>query len=209
MTIIRRISAFAAAILLVGSAAAQEGKLKIATVDVQLIFKDYHRTNEAQHEINVERARIQQDNNERLANIREIEEQIEKMRKELEDPAGSQSKKESLTAEATALQQQGISMDRERRDWVQRRNQALNERMVQKMKAILEEIRKLVEERAKAEDFDYVFDKSGVSTSQVPFFLYTNPSTDLTADLLKELNKDAPATPPTPVTPVENDADAE
>jgi hypothetical protein len=65
--------------------------------------------------------------------------------------------------------------------------------MVQRMKGILEEIRKLVEEEAKKEDYDYVFDKSGLSTSQVPFLLYTKDATDITAVLLEDLNKDAPA----------------
>ena len=60
------------------------------------------------------------------------------------------------------------------------------------MKGILEEIRKLVEEKAKVENFDYVFDKSGMSTSQVPFLLYTKDATDMTAILLKDLNKGAP-----------------
>jgi Skp family chaperone for outer membrane proteins len=90
-------------------------------------------------------------------------------------------------------QQEGIALDRERREFLQRRNQALNEKMVQRMKGILEEIRKLVEEQAKVDNYDYVFDKSGLSTSQVPFLLYTKDATDITAGLLKNLNKDAPA----------------
>jgi len=32
-----------------------------------------------------------------------------------------------------------------------------------------------------------------MSTSQVPFLLYTKDATDITAVLLKDLNKDAPA----------------
>jgi Skp family chaperone for outer membrane proteins len=99
-------------------------------------------------------------------------------------------------------QQEGIALDRERREFLQRRNQALNERMVQRMKGILEEIRKLVEEQAKKDNYDYVFDKSGLSTSQVPFLLYTKDATDITAGLLKDLNKDAPAESlPTPGDP--------
>ena len=156
MTIIRRITALVCALALSGAAAAQEGKLKIATVDMQQLFKEYHRTNEAQKEINVERAKIQKDNNERLGRIRELDTELQNMRKQLEDPSIAEAK------------------------------------MVARMKGILEEIRKLVEEKAKAEDFDYVFDKSGLSTSQVPFFLYTKDATDITAVLLKELNKDAP-----------------
>ena len=167
--------------------------LKIATVDMQQLFKEYHRTNEAQKQINIERARIQKDNNDRLTRIRELENNLGTLRKQIEDPAISDSKKQALFKDWQMQQQEGIALDRERREFRSRRNQALNEKMVQRMKGILEEIRKLVEEKAKVDNYDYVFDKSGLSTSQVPFFLYTKDATDITAVLLKELNKDAPA----------------
>ena len=169
-----------------------QDKLNIATVDMQELFKQYYRTNEAQKQINVERARIQKENNERLARIRELEENLGKLRKQLDDPSLNDSKKQTLFKDWQGQQQEGIALDRERREYLQRRNQALNEKMVQRMKGILEEIRKLVEEKAKVENFDYVFDKSGMSTSQVPFLLYTKDATDMTAILLKDLNKGAP-----------------
>ncbi len=192
MTIIRRITTLAMAAALCGAAVAQEGKLKIATVDMQQLFKEYHRTNEAQKQINVERARIQKENNERLARIRELDTELQNMRKQLEDPSINDSKKQTVFNEWQMKQQEAVALDRERREFQQRRGQALNEKMVQRMKGILEEIRKLVEEQAKKEDYDYVFDKSGLSTSQVPFLLYTKDATDITAVLLKDLNKDAP-----------------
>ncbi len=178
---------------LAGLVAAQDSALKIATVDMQALFKEYHRTNEAQKQINIERARIQKENNERLARIRELDTELQNMRKQLDDPSISDSKKQSVYQEWQMKQNEGIALDRERREFLQRRNQALNEKMVQRMKGILEEIRKLVEEEAKGEDYDYVFDKSGMSTSQVPFLLYTKDATDITAVLLEDLNKDAPA----------------
>lgn len=193
MTLIRRIFSIALAASLATVAFAQEGKLNIATVDMQELFKQYYRTNEAQKQINVERARIQKDNNERLARIRELEGTLANLRKQLEDPSLNDSKKQTLFKEWQTQQQEAIALDRERREFLQRRNQALNEKMVQRMKGILEEIRKLVEEKAKLDNYDYVFDKSGLSTSQVPFLLYTKDATDITAGLLKDLNKDAPA----------------
>jgi outer membrane protein len=170
------------------SAGAGDGRLKTATVDVQQLFKEYHRTNEAQKEINIERARIQKDNNDRLAHIRELDTALQNLRKELGDPSIAESRKQSLFQEWQSKQQEGIALDRERREFLQRRNQSLNEKMVQRMKGILDEIRKRVEEQAKAGDYDYVFDKSGLSTSQVPFFLYTEGSTDITKSLLRDLN---------------------
>ncbi|MGL4399758.1 MAG: OmpH family outer membrane protein [Luteolibacter sp.] len=193
MTLIRRFLTVAFAASFATMAVAQDGKLSIATVDMQELFKQYYRTNEAQKQINVERARIQKDNNERLARIRELEENLAKLRKQLDDPSLNDSKKQTLFKDWQTQQQEGIALDRERREFLQRRNQALNEKMVQRMKGILEEIRKLVEEKAKVDNFDYVFDKSGLSTSQVPFLLYTKDATDITAGLLKDLNKDAPA----------------
>jgi Skp family chaperone for outer membrane proteins len=193
MRLIRRSLAALFAVALVSAAAAQEGKLNIATVDMQELFKQYYRTNEAQKQINVERARIQKDNNERLQLIRELEEDLGNLRKQIEDPSIADSKKQTLFKDWQMKQQEGIALDRERREFLQRRNTALNEKMVQRMKGILEEIRKLVEEQAKVDNYDYVFDKSGLSTSQVPFLLYTKDATDITAGLLKNLNKDAPA----------------
>lgn len=178
--------------MLLNVASAQSGKLNIATVDMQELFKQYHRTAEAQKQINIDRARIQKDNNERLARIRELEESLETLRKQLEDTTIADSKKQELYKERQMKLQEGVALDRERREFLQLRNQALNEKLVQRMKGILEEIRKLVEEQAKVGDYDYVFDKSGLSTSQVPFLLYTKDATDITADLLKSLNKDAP-----------------
>ena len=205
MTLIRRFLCVAFAASLVSMAAAQEDKLKIATVDMQELFKQYYRTNEAQKQINVERARIQKDNNERLARIRELETNLGNLKKQIEDPSINDSKKQALFKDWQMQQQEGIALDRERREFLQRRNQALNEKMVQRMKGILEEIRKLVEEQAKTDDYDYVFDKSGLSTSQVPFLLYTKDATDITAGLLKDLNKDAPAES----APAEDEAPAE
>jgi outer membrane protein len=173
-------------------ASAQE-TLKIATVDMQQLFKEYHRTNTAQKDINIERAKIQKENNERLTRIRELEAELQGLRKQLEDPSISDKKKQELFKGFQAKTQEGVALDRERREYLQRRNTALNEKMQQRMRGILEEIRKMVEDHAKSDDFDYVFDKSGMSTSQVPFLLYTKHATDMTGDLLKELNKDAPA----------------
>lgn len=192
----RQLTLAAAGTLLLAVPALAQDKLKIATVDMQMLFKQYHRTNEAQKDINVERAKIQQNNNERLETIRNLEDELQGLRKQLDDPSISDKKKQDLFKTFQMKTQEGVALDRERREFLQRRNTALNEKMVQKMRGILEEIQKLVEGRAKADDYDYVFDKSGLSTSQVPFLLYTKDATDITAGLLDQLNKDAPAPAP-------------
>lgn len=191
MRIVRNLIAAAlAATLLAGAAGAQQ--LKIGTVDMQALFKEYHVTNEAQKEINVARAQIQKEDEERLVRIRELETDLQNLRKQFNDPSVSDQKKRDIDKQAQSKQQEGMALDRERREFMQRKTQALNETMMLRMRGILEDIRKLVEERAKADDYDHVFDKSGLSQAQVPVLLYSKDRNDLTADILKVLNKDAP-----------------
>ncbi len=205
MTLFRRFFAVALASSLISTASAQNSNLKIATVDIQELFKQYYQTNAAQEQINLERAKIQKDNEDRLTRIREIETSLENFKKQIEDPSVNESKKQSLIKDFQLQQQEGIQLDKERREFIQRRTTALNENMVQRMKGILEDIRKLVEEKSKTDNYDFVFDKSGMSTSQVPVLIYSKDSTDITASLLKVLNKDAPAADKKPADKKEED----
>ncbi|MGC4017396.1 MAG: OmpH family outer membrane protein [Luteolibacter sp.] len=167
---------------------------KIATVDLQVLFKAYHRTAVEQRGLSMEQARIQKDDKERLANIRELKESFEKILKQLDDPSISDSKKQSLLREGQAKQQEGIALERERNDFIQRKSHALEERRLQRMRLVLTEIQKIVETEAKEEDYDYIFDRSGLGMGTgMPIMLYCKDSTDITALILKNLNKDAPA----------------
>ena len=170
---------------------ADEGRLKIATVDMQRIFKSYQRTEAVQNEYNVELARIQKQDSDRLTGIREIEAQLDKLRKQLEDPAIAESKKETLRQQAMDRREEGIALERERRESGERRRRLLNERMMQEMRRLLVEIRTQLDDIAKTEDYDYVFDSTGLSTSQVPFVLSSRASGDLTEVVLTKLNAGA------------------
>ena len=202
MTLIRRFLSTALAASLVAVApAAQDGKLNIATVDMQELFKQYYRTIEAKKQNNVDFARIQKDANERKAKIRELNTSLENLKKQIDDPSINDSKKQAISKDAQVQYQDLIALDRELKEFQQRRSQALNEKANQRMRGILEEIRKLVEEQAKADNYDYVFDKSSLGQNGIPFLLYTKDATDITAGLLKTLNKDAP---PGSLTPEED-----
>ena len=186
---------FAAAICLVAllsatSASAQ--RLKIATVDMQILFKEYHRTNDEQQKFSEEFARIQKENNERLTGIRELEEQLQGLKKQIEDPTIADGVKRDKSRDFQLKLDEAKAMDRERREFLGRRTCALELKKQASMQGILEEIRKLIVDHAKAEDFDYVLDKSGLSANQVPFLLYTKDATDVTVALLSKLNVNAP-----------------
>ncbi|WP_435894123.1 OmpH family outer membrane protein [Oceaniferula spumae] len=182
----------------VGAGSAQAQRLKIATVDMQQLFKEYHRTTQEQQKFSEEFAKIQKENNERLAGIRALEEQLQGLKKKIEDPTLADNVKREKSREFQLKLDEAKAMDRERREFLGRRTRALELSKQASMKGILEEIRKRIVDHAKKEDFDFVLDKSGLSANQVPFLLYTKDATDITVSLLAELNKDAPKTPATP-----------
>ena len=170
-------------------------RLKIATVNMERLFNEYHKTSSVQRDINIERARIQKDNNLRLKDIRDIDDSLQKIREQLKDKELGDKKRQDLRQEASDLSQDGIHKERERSEFLERRNRALSETMTKQMRAILVKIQRVVSERAKAGNFDYIFDQSGNSNQGIPFVLHARDTTDLTDSLLEEINQDAPEDP--------------
>lgn len=164
--------------------------LKLASVDMQRLFNDYYRTNQEQQDINIERARIQKDNNIRLEAIRNIETQLNDLRKELDLKDLTDKRRQDLTDQIRDLFEDGKHQERARVEFLERRNQALNEKMGKRMRSLLAEIRQLVSEKATEGDYDYIFDSSGSSRQGIPFVLHSKKTADLTEKLITELNKD-------------------
>lgn len=170
-------------------------RLKIATVDMERLFNEYHKTSSVQRDINIERARIQKDNNLRLKDIRDIDDSLQKIREQLKDTELGDKKRQDLRQEAGDLSQDGIHKERERSEFLERRNRTLSEKMTKQMRAILVTIQRVVSDRAKAGNYDYIFDQSGNSNQGIPFVLHARDTTDLTDSLLEEINQDAPKDP--------------
>ncbi len=180
-----------ASLLVLSSAAMGQQRLKIATVSMERLFNEYHQTTEVQRDINIERARIQKDNNNKLAGIRDIDAQLQMIREKLTDKQLGEKQRQSLNEESRELAQDGKSKERERTEFLERRNRALSEKMRKQMRAILVKIERAVTERAKEGNYDFILDASGKSNQGIPFVIHARDTTDLTDSLLKEVNEDA------------------
>ncbi|MGJ8697013.1 MAG: OmpH family outer membrane protein [Verrucomicrobiaceae bacterium] len=180
---------------LVGSSlSAQEAgdDFKAAGVDVQKVFRSYYKTGFTQRKIDQERARIQKEDNQARAQIAEVEKRLQAILVQLREETLSDDERVKLGKEREILTQQVQKFDEARGQRYQRANDNLDNEMQGKMRALLEEIRSLVNEHAKTEGFAIVFDRSGTNTNQVSPIIYGSELVDITAVLMKELNKDAP-----------------
>lgn len=173
---------------------AAQAKPKVAMVDIQELFRGYYKSIDAEKLVNIERARIQKENNEHRQRIRSLDATLKEINRLMKSGEGMDAReRESLTREAGLIFQEREGLERRRKQAVQSRHQDLNRRMMGRMRGILKEIREIVVDYADQRGYDLVFDSAGLNTSQVPFVLYAKGATDITPVILKELNGNAPS----------------
>ena len=168
-------------------------EFKIGIVDMKRIFADYYKTAEAEKDINEGKAKAKQELDERTAVYKSLLTEFQQLAKEAQDDALNPDVREQRKNEARDRGQQAKALEQEINEFRLRREKQLQESVVRMRRGILEEIRVLVEERSKQDNYDLVFDKSGLSANGVPFLLHSKDARDFSDEILAELNKDAPA----------------
>lgn len=184
------ISLIITSLILFASMAQGQQRLKIATVSMERLFNEFNQTEKVQREVNIERARIQRENNNKLASIREIDAKLQKIREELKSEELGEKQRADLLEESNELAQDGKSKERERTQFLELRNQGLGQKMRKQMRGILVKIQRTVSETAKEGNYDFIFDTSGNSNQGIPFVLHARETTDLTDMLLKKINEE-------------------
>ncbi len=169
--------------------------LKIAIIDMKKVLTQFHETVAADEEEKVERAAIQKDNIERVASIKAMEEEMRKLQGEFQAAEASEEKKQAIARTHGERQQTLVALKREREEFIQRKSRGLNQKMVAKLQQIRTVVGQQVQSHAAAINVDYVFDSSGLTSAQVPFVLYVRNKVDITEDVLKLINQDAPVAP--------------
>ncbi|MEE2734967.1 MAG: OmpH family outer membrane protein [Verrucomicrobiota bacterium] len=175
----------------VGSA--EEEKLRTAVVNIQKLFRNYHKVDKAEEEINMERARIQKEHNDVAGRLRSMDQSLRELEVSLQSTNLTGQNRSSLEREKGVRFHERERINHERTSDLRARHTELNRKMVARMDALLQEIHDLVAGQAEGLGFDLVFDIDGTSTSQVPMLLFARDAMDLTPMILKELNKNGPS----------------
>jgi outer membrane protein len=183
----------ALAVLSGGISRAQEAKLKIATVDMQALTQEYNRTKTTRAKMEKDIARVKADGEVRMNDLKELAKTLDDLKKQIDDPTIAENKRRELMNTRQLKGQELQSLQTDLEDFMKRKDRAVKEQIMIDLKSILGEIRDKVQKHAEAEGYDYVLDKTGVSTSQVPILLYTKDATDITEVLLKTINEGVPA----------------
>ena len=176
--------------MLTGFAGAQN--LKIGIVDMTRVFAEYYKTKDAEEQVNDGKAVAKKELDERNARYKQLIEKYSDLVTAIKDPGISEELRAEKQKEATDIAAEARSLEREKQEFAERRQRQLLEQVDRMRKAILEEIKTLVEEMAKEGNYDLVFDKSGLGTRGIPFLLHSKDAVDFSDDVIAKLNVNAP-----------------
>jgi outer membrane protein len=173
--------------------ASQAADLKFGVVDMEKAFSEFHRTKSASESFkgNVEKAT--QEINERWEVYRNLLGEIQKLQKVTQDPILTADERAKKGNELQEKAKEARTLEQEIGEFQNKRQGQLKQEDVQIRKGLYEEILTVVQGKAKADGYDFVFDKSGVSLSTVPVLIYYKDAVDFTDEVVVELNKGAGA----------------
>ena len=191
------LTAFGAAALL---ASAQPAP-KIFVVDLAKLFDSHYKTEEQGAKLRSDEQMAQGE----LDRLNKEGNALVEKYKEFAEQANSPVATAEAKAKATADGQKALEEIRNKQKEVQTFQQNTRNSLQQRMKTfhdlMLEEIGKVAVDIAKRKGATLLLDKSGQTLNGVAGIVYSDSEYDITADVLKEINKDRPVSVAAPAAP--------
>ena len=181
---------------------------KIGTIDLRKVFDNYWKTKQADFNLKDEASGLDKERKTMVDQFTKEQEGYKKLLDSASDSAVSveERDKRKKSAEDTLLKLREIENNIKQFDTQAR--STLGEKQRRMRDNILEEIRNVIKAKAKAGSYNLVIDTAAESVNNTPIILHTTGENDITDDVLKDLNVNAPP-PPKAAEPKPSPAPAE
>ena len=177
------------------TASAQVPAGRIVTVDLNKVFNDYYKTPIASAKLKETADSFNKEHDEMMANYKKEIDDLNKLRDDQDKPEYTadvrEQKRKAVADKLTETQK----MQRDIDDYRVSHRKILEEQTQRMRQTILKEIQDVINTEANSSGYLLVLDKSGNTLNGVPAVVYSQDSMDITADIIKILNKNQP--PPT------------
>ena len=167
-------------------------ELKLGSVDMKKVFESYWRTKEAETKMSETRAVLKRDLDERMEKRKELQDSIEKLNDDIKKPELSKDRATTKMKERDDKIAEWQNMMRELQAYQMEKEKQLADQTLRIRNGIVDEIRKVVDDKVKSVGYDLVFDTSGNSINNVPVILYAKESYDFTKEIIEKLNSERP-----------------
>ena len=195
-TIIAFIATASLALVLAASAQVPTGR--IVTVDLNKVFNDYYKTPIASGKLKDTADSFNKEHDEMLANYKKQIDELNKLREEQDKPEYTaevrEQKKKAFTEKLAETQKIQRDVDEYRTS----HRKILEEQTLRMRQTILKEIEDVIDRESKDAGYQLVLDKSGNTANAIPAVVFSQDSLDITADIVKILNKNQPKMTDTP-----------
>jgi len=163
-----------------------------ATIDLQKVMAEAKPSIEARQRIDAARNEVKGEIDERRKRIQAIGESVAASAKRLQNPALTTPERETLVKEANAKRSEAAALEKELKEFAERRDKALNEKTRAELGKVIRDIHQRASMIAKAEGYVWVMDRSGESPNRVPAVVYVKPNLpDLTSAVIQAINVEA------------------
>ena len=187
----RKVILAAAMFMLGGTMLLSAAPLKIATVDLTKLFKEYYRTKIIEQDFN-EQSKVYRNYIARQAeSLRKSEAEYRQKLDASLNVAMAPAEREKRRSEVQSLENELKRRRAELEQYAANKARALQKSAEEQRLKVIEEIRAEIRRRAAIDGYTLVLDKSAKSTSDAAIVLYSVDSLDITERVLTELNRGA------------------
>lgn len=176
------------------SLAAAQPALKVITVDMNRLLKDYYKSAEATTKLQEAGKKAEEQIEAMTKQGQALVEQFKEMEEQSKSLLLSVEARNKALEDAKAKGEEIQRKEIEVRGFASNTQRALQQRTGTTIQVLLEEIQKVATAITKKRGGTLLFDKSGPTQIGIPAILFADSSYDITEEVLAEINKDAPVT---------------
>ncbi|MCB1062592.1 MAG: OmpH family outer membrane protein [Verrucomicrobiae bacterium] len=175
-------------------AAAQGGGLNIGVVDMQECLNQYYKTKIEVEGVNAIAKEKQKEIDSKRGDYEALTTRAASLDEKARDTSLSAEQRQAAFNELQGIMQERMAKGREISEAERRAQQEIIEARQKMEQTLVASIRELVNAKSAAKGLDLVYDKSFLPKANKVILFTSEKVPDITAEIIAELNKDAPAT---------------
>jgi outer membrane protein len=172
----------------------QAAPLKVGIVDMEKVYRQYYKTRINDAELEKTKTEARDEVDKRMKKFTQLREDFTTKLKALRGTAEGSATRKKSEDELKTNQAELESLGRQIDEFATRRRKMLGDKMKRMQDDLIAELQEFVSKNSSA--YDLVFEKASASSSGVPVLVFSKDAIDFTDDIIKMVNKDAPASTP-------------
>ena len=162
-------------------------ELKIATVDLDKVFTAHPKTQAAEADLKKAEAGIEAELDKIKAEGLALQDEVGKLREAAKNPLLSEEARMQKRSEAEDKLTELQEFELRARRTQETKLKQMREQVLKSRQAIVDELLETVNQFAKANEYDLVLDRSGLTMNAVPLVVFSDPELDVTERMIAYL----------------------